>query len=114
MFWSGDAAHFLHYDVGVVSVGTGDSLAWVEAASVGRVGSAAAASLAGVTVTEAVGAGRSGATTPWGGRTGGSWEGSMPGSVGKGARPGMLRGGRDTRGGTEEAEGRRKKTFNYE
>lgn len=111
MFWSGDAADFLHYDVGVVSVGTGDSLAWVEAASVGSVGSAAAASLAGVTVTEAVGAGRSGAT-PWG-RTGGSWEGSMPGSVGKGARPGMLRGGRDARGGTEEAEGRRKKTFNY-
>lgn len=35
----------------------------------------------------------------------------MLGSEGKGARPGMLRGGRDTRGGTEEAEGRKRKHF---
>lgn len=32
----------------------------------------------------------------------------MVGSEGKGARPGMLRGGRDARGGTEEPEGGRK------
>lgn len=55
---------FLGYDVCVVSVGSGDSLAFVEAASLGSVG--AAASSAAVTVTEAVGAavetGRSGAT----------------------------------------------------
>lgn len=60
-FWSDDTADFLGYDVCVVSVGTGDSPAFVEAASVGGV--TAAASL-GVTVTEAVGAvldmGRSG------------------------------------------------------
>lgn len=56
------------YDVSVVSVGAGDSMAFVEAASVGTVGSAAG-SVAGaaVTVTEAGGAavevGRRG-TTP--------------------------------------------------
>lgn len=65
-FWSDDAAGFLHYDVCVVSVGIGDSLAVVEAASVGSVGLAVLASPAAVTVTEAVGAvvetGRSGAT----------------------------------------------------
>lgn len=63
MFWSEDAADFLDYDACVFSVGTGDSLAFVEAASVGSVGSVASAA---VTVTEAVGAavetGRSGAT----------------------------------------------------
>lgn len=64
VFWSDDTAGFLGYDVGVVSVGTGDSPAFVGgAASVGGVGPTAAASL-GVTVTEAVGAaldmGRSG------------------------------------------------------
>lgn len=55
MFWSDDTADFLGYDVCVVSVGTGDSPAFAEAASVGSVGPTAAASL-GVTVTEAVGA----------------------------------------------------------
>lgn len=64
VFWSDDAADFLGYDACVVSVGTGDSPACVEAASVGSAGSAAAASFDVVTVTEAVGAavemGRSG------------------------------------------------------
>lgn len=81
-------------------------MAFVEAASVGTVGSGegAAGSITGaaVTVTEAGGAaaevGRMG-TTPCG-RSGGSWEGSMVGSGGKGARPGMLRGGRAARDGT--------------
>lgn len=57
------------YDVCVVSVGAGDSVAFMEAISVGSVGSAAAVevgSVAAVTVTEAVGGavetGRSGAT----------------------------------------------------
>lgn len=56
------------YDVCVVSVGAGGSMAFMEAVPVGSVGSAAAAagSVAAVTVTEAVGAavetGRSGAT----------------------------------------------------
>lgn len=62
MFWSDDTAGFLGYDVAVVSVGTGDSPAFVGgAASVGGVGPTASL---GVTVTEAVGAaldmGRSG------------------------------------------------------
>lgn len=65
VFWSDGTADFLGYDVCVVSVGTGDSLVFVETASAGSAGSAAAASLAAVTVTEAVGAavetGRSGA-----------------------------------------------------
>lgn len=55
------------YDVGVVSVGAGDSVAFVEGASVGSVGSAAgSAAGATVTVTEAGGVaveiGRRGAT----------------------------------------------------
>lgn len=35
----------------------------------------------------------------------------MVGSEGKGARPGMLRGGRDARGGTEGGRGGKKKHF---
>lgn len=86
-------------DDSVVSVG---ACASVETASVGAAVSAAG-SVAGaaVTVTEARGAvevGRMGAT-PWG-KSGGSWEGSIVGRGGNGARPGRLRGGRDARDGT--------------
>lgn len=73
MFWfDGKRDIFLPgYDVSVVSVGAGDSVAFVEAASVGTVGSGAGAAGsiigAAVTVTEAGGAaaevGRMG-TTP--------------------------------------------------
>lgn len=86
-------------------MGAGDSVAFVGAASVGNVGSAAAvASLAAVTLTEAGGAavveiGRRGAAPC--GRTGGSWEGNMVGRDDKGARPGRWRGGSDARGGTD-------------
>lgn len=92
------------YDACVVSVGAGVSVANVGAVSLGSVASAAAAgSVAGVTVTEAVGAavdmGRSG-TAPWG-RSGGSWDGSIVGRGGNGVRPGMFRGGKDEKDGTE-------------
>lgn len=94
---------FLGYEVCVISVGAGDSMVFVGAASIGNVGSAAAASVAAVTLTEAGGAavetGRRGATPC--GRTGGSWEGSMVGRDDKGARPGRWRGGSDARGGTD-------------
>lgn len=82
-----------YYDVDVVSVEAADS--------VGTVGSTAGAAV-DAAVTEAVGAevepGRRG-TPPWG-RSGGSWEGSMVGRRGKGARPGKLRGGNAAREGT--------------
>lgn len=69
MFWfDGKRDLFVPgYDVCVVSVGAGDSVAFVEAASLGSVGSAAdTVACAAVTVTEAGGAvlemGRRGAT----------------------------------------------------
>lgn len=93
-------------------MGASDSGAFVEAASVGTVGSAAGAA---VTVTEAGGVvvemGRKGAT-PWG-RRGGNWEGNMVGRGGKGARPGMLRGGRDARPGTGGGEKKRCVDVNF-
>lgn len=92
-------------------------MANVGALSLGGVASGAAAvvakaafSDAAVTVTDAAGAvvemGRSG-IAPWWRR--GSWDGSMVGRGGSGVRPGMLRGGRDEKDGTEkekEREGR--------
>lgn len=110
MFWSNGRqdVEWPCYDVSVVSVGAGVSVASVGALSLGSAASAAAAmvaadSVAAVTVTEAVGAavemGRSG-TAPWG-RSGGSWEGSMVGRGGNGVRPGMFRGGKDEKDGTE-------------
>lgn len=91
-------------------------MARVGALSLGSVGSAAVVvvaaavgSVAAVTVTEAVGAevemGRSG-TTPWGSR-GGSWDGSMVDRGASGVRPGMLRGGKDEKDGTERKKRRR-------
>lgn len=111
MFWSNGRqdVKWPCYDVSVVSVGAGVSVVSVGALSLGGAASAAAGamvaadSVAAVTVTEAVGAavemGRSG-TAPWG-RSGGSWEGSMVGRGGNGVRPGMFRGGKDEKDGTE-------------
>lgn len=93
-------------NVGAVSLGSVGSAAAVEAAAMVAVGSVAA-----VTVTEAVGAavemGRSG-TAPWG-RRGGSWDGSMVGRGGNWVRPGMLRGGKDEKDGTECKKGGRER-----
>lgn len=113
MFWSDGRQDVAGpcYDDCAVSVGAGVSVARVGALSLGSVGSAAAAAVtagvgsdtAAMTVTEAAGAavemGRSG-TAPWG-RRGGSWDGSMVGRGGNGVRPGMLRGGKDEKEGTE-------------
>ena len=111
-------------------MGASDSGAFVEAASVGTVGSAAGAA---VTVTEAGGVvvemGRKGAT-PWGRRGGGGGGGGGGGATpggggggnggakrggggGRGARPGMLRGGRDARPGTGGGEKKRCVDVNF-
>lgn len=84
------------YDNINVSVGTGNSVALLESASVG--GTQSTAGLG--TVTEAGGGLEVGArgATPWESREG-SWEGSRGGN---GARPGMFRGGSEARGGTGE------------
>lgn len=105
MFWSDGRqdVEWPCYDVCVVSVDAGVSVGAVSLGSVGSAAMVAVGSVAAVTVTEAVGAavemGRSG-TAPWG-RRGGSWDGSMVGRGGNVVRPGMFRGGKDEKDGTE-------------
>lgn len=95
VWWKAGSSFSSYDDVSVVSVGASASVGAMERAA-GSVANAA------VTVTEAgrgvVEVGRRG-VTPWE-RRGGSWDGSMVGRRGNGARPGRLRGGSGARGGT--------------